>query len=246
MIHQLTLTGRGIGTGSDRRHPTPGVLNHPVHPATPRLRRLSGATEPRRRPPVRADHIVQRQHPATIGRRMRRAGRTSPARGHTPDLSNTITPGPQTVGARPATGLRRRPIQAPRITKLAHLRNQPIQRHGPQYVRSPPQPANTSPTFTTRAISDRGGAQRRRERAAAAAATTAARRRRCRTAWRIEALTCGFAEFSSKWRTPFFSSSWRILEPYGCARPPCHRASGSAGCWVCRSGLITAWRDLDQ
>ena len=82
---------------------------------------------------------------------MRRGGRTTPARGHSPSLSNTITPGPQTVGARPATGLRRRPIQAPRITKqLAHLRNQPIQRHGRQYVRSPPQPANTSPTFTRR------------------------------------------------------------------------------------------------
>ena len=86
-----------------------------------------------------------------IGRRMRRGGRTTPALGHSPSLSNTITPGPQPRSARPATGLRRRPIQAPRITKqLAHLRNQPIQRHGRQYVRSPPQPANTSPTFTRR------------------------------------------------------------------------------------------------
>jgi hypothetical protein len=42
MIHQLTFTGRGIGTGRNRRHPAPGVINDTGHAVTAGLRCIRG------------------------------------------------------------------------------------------------------------------------------------------------------------------------------------------------------------
>jgi hypothetical protein len=128
MIHQLTFTGRGIGTGRDRRHPAPGVINDAGHPVTTGLRCIRSTTETRSGHPVSANHVVQRQHPATTGRQMRRRRRTTPARNHSPGRANPVPARTQRPRTRPATTLRRSPIQAPSITKnLTHLGYQTVQ-----------------------------------------------------------------------------------------------------------------------
>ena len=128
VIDQPTFTGRGVGTGRDRRHPTPGVINDTGHRATPGLRRIRGTTETRSSRPVSANHVVQHQHPATTGHQMRRRRRTTPARNHSPGLGNPVPARTQRLRTRPSTALRRSPIQAPSITEnLAHLGYQTVQ-----------------------------------------------------------------------------------------------------------------------
>ena len=128
MIHQLTFTGRGIDTGRDRRHPAPGVINDTGHAVTAGLRCIRGTTETRSGRPVSANHVVQRQHPATTGRQMRRRRRTAPARNHSPGRGNPVPARTQRLRTRPSTALRRGPIQAPSITEnLAHLGYQTVQ-----------------------------------------------------------------------------------------------------------------------
>ena len=128
MIHQLTFTGRGIGTGRDRRHPAPGVINDAGHAVTAGLRCIRGTTETRSSRPVSANHVVQRQHPATTGRQMRRRRRTAPARNHSPAVAIPSRPALNTCVLHHSTALRRGPIQAPSITEnLAHPGYQTVQ-----------------------------------------------------------------------------------------------------------------------
>ena len=152
MIHQLTLTGRGIGTGRDRRHPAPGVINDASHAVTAGLRCIRGATETRSGRPVSANHVVQRQHPAATGRQMRQRRRTAPARNHSPGRGNRVpahsTPGYSTIhrpAARPHTSCEHHREPGP-----PGLPDRPVT--CPQYVRHPPPPANTNTTLVTRRI----------------------------------------------------------------------------------------------
>jgi len=79
----------------------PGVINDTGHPATPGLRCIRGTTKTPSGHRISADHVVQRQHPATIGRQMHRRRRTTPTRNHCPGRS-----------VRPHRALRRRtPIE---------------------------------------------------------------------------------------------------------------------------------------